>query len=55
MAHFKLYRQIKDQVNAFNEGFKSIIRQDWLNMFSVTEIQRLVSGCLNDLNIEDLK
>ncbi|RNA43855.1 ubiquitin- ligase E3B isoform X2 [Brachionus plicatilis] len=55
MAHFKLHRQIKDQINAFNEGFKSIIRQDWINMFSVTEIQRLISGCLNDLNIEDLK
>lgn len=55
MAHFKLHKQIKDQVNAFNEGFKTVIRQEWLNMFSVSEIQRLISGCLNDLNMEDLK
>lgn len=55
MAHFKLHRQIKDQINAFNEGFKLIIKQDWINMFSISEIQRLISGCLNDLDIEDLK
>ena len=55
LAHFKLHKQIKDQVNAFNEGFKSIIRQEWLNMFSVSEIQLLISGSLNDINFEDLK
>ncbi|CAF0883062.1 unnamed protein product [Brachionus calyciflorus] len=55
MAHLKLHRLIKDQVAAFNEGFKSIIKQEWVNMFSVSEIQRLISGCLNDLDLEDLK
>ena len=55
LAHFKLHKQIKDQVNAFNEGFKSIIKQEWLNMFSVTEIQLLISGSLKGINFEDLK
>ena len=55
LAHFKLHKQIKDQVNAFNDGFKSIIKQEWLNMFSLPEIQRLISGCTQDINLEDLK
>jgi len=55
LAHFKLFKQIKDQVKAFNNGFKSVIKQEWLNMFSVPEIQRLISGCSQDINLEDLK
>jgi hypothetical protein len=55
MAHFKLHKQIKDQISAFNEGLKAVIKQEWLNMFSVNEIQRLISGSLQDLNLEDLK
>jgi hypothetical protein len=55
MAHFKLHKQIKEQISAFNEGLKSIIKQEWLSMFSVSEIQRLISGSLHDLNLDDLK
>ena len=55
MAHFKLHKQIKQQIFAFNEGFKSVIKQDWLNMFSIPEFQRLISGSLNDITFEDLK
>jgi ubiquitin-protein ligase E3 B len=55
LAHFKLYKQIKEQVMAFNNGFKSVIKQDWLNMFSIPEIQRLISGCSQDINFDDLK
>jgi hypothetical protein len=55
MAHFKLHKQIKDQIYAFSEGFKSIIHQEWLNMFSLTEIQHLISGSVTDINFEDLK
>lgn len=38
MAHFKLYTQIKDQTKAFIRGFRSIIHQDWLSLFSVPEV-----------------
>lgn len=55
MALFKLHKQIKKQVMAFNEGFKSIIKQDWLNMFSIPEIQKLISGSCQDIDFEDLK
>jgi ubiquitin-protein ligase E3 B len=55
MAHFKLHKQIKQQIYAFNEGFKSIIKQDWLNIFSVPELQRLISGSSSDINFDDLK
>ncbi len=55
MAHFKLHKQIRDQVNAFNEGFRSIIKLDWLSMFSINDCQHLISGSVQDLSLEDLK
>lgn len=55
MAHFKLHKQIREQICAFNEGLKSVVKQDWLSMFSVSELQRLISGSLHDLNLDDLK
>ena len=55
LALFKLHKQIKKQVYAFNEGFKSIIKQEWLNMFSIPEVQRLISGSCHDIDFEDLK
>ena len=55
LAHFKLHRQIRDQVGAFNKGFKSVIKQEWLNFFTLNEAQKLISGATIDLNIEDLK
>jgi ubiquitin-protein ligase E3 B len=55
LAMFKLYKQIKRQVNAFNDGFKSIVKQEWLNMFSIPEIQYLISGTCHDIDLDDLK
>ena len=55
LAHFKLHKQIRDQILAFNKGFKSIIKQEWLNSFTLTELQTLISGSTVDLDIEDLK
>ena len=55
LALYKLHKQIKMQVYAFNEGFKSIIKQEWLNMFSIPEVQRLISGSCQDIDFDDLK
>lgn len=55
LAHFKLHKQIRQQIIAFNKGFKSIIKQDWLNSFTLNEIQTLISGSTVDLDCDDLK
>jgi len=55
MAHFKMRVQIREQSSAFIRGFKSIICADWLDMFSTPELQKLISGDANDVDIEDLR
>ena len=47
--------QIREQTSAFIRGFKSIVTPDWLEMFSAPELQKLISGDADSLDIEDLK
>ncbi|XP_055959426.1 ubiquitin-protein ligase E3B [Patella vulgata] len=55
MAHFRMYRQIKEQTSAFIRGFKAVVNKDWLHMFSAPEFQKLMSGDNTDMDIEDLR
>ncbi|KAK7473434.1 hypothetical protein BaRGS_00035310 [Batillaria attramentaria] len=55
MAHFRMFRQIKDQTLAFIRGFKAVVHPDWLCMFSAPELQKLISGDSGTLDIEDLR
>ncbi|XP_074641839.1 ubiquitin-protein ligase E3B-like [Tubulanus polymorphus] len=55
MAHFRMYKQIKEQTQAFIRGFKGIINPDWLSMFSTPELQMLISGEATDVDLEDLR
>ncbi|ESN93513.1 hypothetical protein HELRODRAFT_115562 [Helobdella robusta] len=55
MAHFKMRVIIKDQSNAFIRGFKSIVNSDWLSMFSGPELQKLISGDTDDIDLDDLR
>lgn len=55
MAHFRMYRQIKEQTAAFRRGFRSVISPDLLLMFSAPEFQKLISGDNADLDIQDLR
>ncbi|XP_055995388.1 ubiquitin-protein ligase E3B-like isoform X2 [Ostrea edulis] len=55
MAHFRMYRQIKEQTAAFRRGFRSVINPDLLLMFSAPEFQKLISGDNTDLDIQDLR
>lgn len=38
MAHFHLYVQIKEQTAAFLKGFRSIIPNEWIRIFSPPEV-----------------
>lgn len=55
MAHYRMRIQVRDQTNAFIRGFKSIINNDWLQMFSTPELQKLISGDNADLDLDDLR
>ncbi|XP_069353493.1 ubiquitin-protein ligase E3B [Eulemur rufifrons] len=55
MAHFRMHTQIKNQTAALISGFRSIIKPDWIRMFSTPELQRLISGDNAEMDLEDLK
>ena len=55
MADFRMRVQIRDQTSAFIRGFKSIVNPDWLEMFSAPELQKLISGDMDSLDMDDLK
>ena len=55
MAHFRMCVQIREQTAAFIRGFKSIVRHDWLQMFSGPELQRLISGDSAAMDLSDLR
>ncbi|XP_072163453.1 ubiquitin-protein ligase E3B-like [Diadema setosum] len=55
MAHFRMCQQIKDQTRAFKRGFLSIVNPQWLAWFSGPEVQRLISGDVNALDLSDLR
>uniref|UniRef100_A0A0N5A261 HECT-type E3 ubiquitin transferase n=1 Tax=Parastrongyloides trichosuri TaxID=131310 RepID=A0A0N5A261_PARTI len=55
MAQYRVYIQTKEQNAAFVKGFTSVLDQTWLNFFSPHEIQFLISGNNDDINIADLK
>lgn len=55
MAFFRMHTQICEQTSAFIRGFRSIINPDWLSLFSMVELQRLISGDTNPLDLKDLR
>lgn len=55
MAHFRMHTQIKDQTAAFIRGFRAIVSPEWLSIFSTPELQRLISGDNNPIDLNDLK
>lgn len=55
MAHYRMCVQIREQTAAFIRGFKSIVRNDWLQLFSGPELQRLISGDSTTLDLSDLR
>lgn len=55
MANFKMRSQIREQTKHFITGFRSIVNNDWLCMFSTPEFQRLLSGDNNPIDLIDLR
>lgn len=55
MAHFRMYVQIRDQLTAFVRAFRSLIKPEWLTLFSAPELQKLISGDADDIDLQDLR
>ena len=54
LVKHKLFDSIKDQMEAFCDGFNSIIPQEMINIFDEQELELLISG-LPDIEIDDWK
>ncbi|CAF3697204.1 unnamed protein product [Adineta steineri] len=55
MSVYRTYTRIKSQIKMFTDGFKTLMKPEWINMFSVPELQQLISGESSDIDLEDLK
>jgi len=55
VADYYLNRQISRQCRAFLKGFQDVIKPEWLRMFSSSELQKLVSGTEEVLDVNDFK
>lgn len=55
VADFYLNRQTSRQCRAFLRGFQDVIKPEWLNMFSSSELQLLISGTEDVLDVQDFQ
>ena len=55
MADYRLNKQIRVHCAAFKQGMANVIDLDWIRMFSPKELQTLISGTQNPIDIQDLK
>ncbi|KAK6465852.1 ubiquitin-protein ligase [Scheffersomyces coipomensis] len=55
ISNFKLNFSLHIQTRQFLEGLFQIVSSSWLSMFDCFELQMLISGAQNDINIQDWK
>ncbi|KDQ51194.1 hypothetical protein JAAARDRAFT_41256 [Jaapia argillacea MUCL 33604] len=55
VSHYRLSRQIKAQSEAFFEGLSQMIDSKWIRMFNQQELQILLGGVDNPIDLEDLR
>lgn len=55
VSNFKLNQSLHIQSKFFLDGLFEIINANWLSMFDSFELQMLISGGENDINIQDWK
>ncbi|KAL8161899.1 hypothetical protein V2J09_013388 [Rumex salicifolius] len=55
MANHRLNCQIRHQSSHFLRGFQQLIRKDWIDMFNEHELQILISGSVDGLDLDDLR
>ncbi|CAG9464760.1 unnamed protein product [Pedinophyceae sp. YPF-701] len=55
VAHYKLNRQIAPQCAAFIRGFNQLIKPQWIRVFAPEEIQTLIGGSLEAIDLADMR
>ncbi|GJD11766.1 E3 ubiquitin-protein ligase UPL6 [Galdieria sulphuraria] len=55
VAHYRMNVQIKQQCDAFLRGLCDVVSRQWIRIFSPHEMQLLISGVTEKLNVIDLK
>ncbi|KAK9288799.1 hypothetical protein L1049_017264 [Liquidambar formosana] len=55
IANHRLNFQIRQQSSHFLRGFQQLIQKDWIDMFNEHELQLLISGSLDGLDVDDLR
>ncbi|XP_020244930.1 E3 ubiquitin-protein ligase UPL6 isoform X1 [Asparagus officinalis] len=55
VANHRLNYQIRHQSQHFLRGFQKLIKKEWIEMFNENEIQLLISGSLESLDVDDLR
>lgn len=55
LADFKLNKQIKRQCAAFRQGLNSVVPLLWLKLFNHRELQIIIGGDMQEMDINDLK
>ncbi|CAA7388281.1 unnamed protein product [Spirodela intermedia] len=55
VANHRLNFQIRQQSLHFLRGFQQLIKKEWIEMFCESEIQLLISGSLEVLDVDDLR
>jgi hypothetical protein len=54
LSDFRLNRQMDRAANAFLAGFFELIRPRWVRMFNEAELQMLISGSEEGIDVDDL-
>eukprot|EP00050_Salpingoeca_kvevrii_P014975 m.42400 g.42400 ORF g.42400 m.42400 type:complete len:990 (+) comp6091_c0_seq2:157-3126(+) len=55
IAGFRLNRQLRSQSAAFAQGLTEVIDPEWLKLFDAAELQKLISGDTDGIDIDDLQ
>lgn len=55
LADLKLNQQIKKQCSAFRQGVQSVVSLLWLNLFDHHELQIIVGGDTQEMDVNDLR
>ncbi|KAJ6891471.1 E3 ubiquitin-protein ligase UPL6-like isoform X1 [Populus alba x Populus x berolinensis] len=55
VSNYRLNYQIRLQSSHFMRGFQQLIKKEWIDMFNEHELQLLISGSLESLDIDDLR
>ena len=55
LVNYLLNRRTYEQTKAFLNGLQSVFPEDYLSYFFPDEVELLISGGINDIDIDDLR